>query len=865
MPTTHGLTEADVQDRRRRGLINTPPPPTTRTLNDILRANIFTTINVIIVSIALVLIALGRVGDGILSGGLVVINSIVGIVQELRAKRQLDQIALINRPKAIVLRRRSDEAHDEEMQLDPAELVQDDVLILQPGEQAVLDGDVIEGRAEIDESLLTGESDLIAKHAGDPILSGSFCVNGRALYRATKVGKDSYANQLAGKARAFRAVKTPLQKEIDFTLRILMIIALVIGFFMFVSAIVNQLPLVSSVAAAAVIAGIVPNGLVLAVLVAYSLGAVRIAQRGALVQQTNAIESLSNVDVLCTDKTGTLTANQITFHSAIPLDLTSLHADARDGAHANLSGLEATLKQIAGDFAHSATSSNKTNDALKAALQGRALRVIDEVPFSSARKWSALAINESDVRGVLAMGAIEMLRDHLCAGCDLDATVQPLTDQGLRVLLLAHATNATSLHDAQGNIALPRNMQPLGLLAFADVLRADAKETIQKFRDAGIRIKVISGDDPNTVAALAKQAGFGPNIKLVSGLDLAKMPDAMFSQAAEEGVIFGRITPEQKEKLVDALRSRGHYVAMIGDGVNDVLSLKKAHLGIAMQSGSAATRGVADMVLLNDSFAALAPAFTEGQRIVNGMRDILNLFLTRCFYVALMILATGFVGVGFPFGPRNITLLTAMTVGLPTVMIAYWARPAPVRGGLLRSVWSFVMPAALSMLAFGLIVYVLAFSFVDRSMQFATVAPQDLIAFRQEVAGLYDLDLSRPENVAFQVANIFAQNAVTIFSLLAGLLLTVFVQPPFRFLAGGRPYSGDKRMMWLALGLFVIFLIGWNIPFLRFFFSVILLPDMTVLALILAATLAWAVVLLFLWRQRIYERFVLGRNVSPPK
>ncbi len=848
MPTTHGLTEADVQDRKRRGLVNTPPPPTTRTTGDILRANIFTSINVIIFSIALALIALGRVADGITSGGLVFINSVVGIVQEMRAKRQLDQIALINRPKAIALRRRSADAHDEEMHLDPAELVQDDVLVLQPGEQAVLDGEVIEGRADIDESLLTGESDLIAKQQGDAVLSGSFCVNGRALYRATKVGKESYANQLAGKARAFKSVKTPLQKEIDFTLRILMVIALVIGFFMLVSALVNQLPLASSVAAAAVIAGIVPNGLVLAVLVAYSLGAVRIAQKGALVQQTNAIESLSNVDVLCTDKTGTLTANQISFHSAVPLGVD-----------------EPTLKRIAGDYAHSVTSSNKTNDALKAALQGRTLPALDEVPFSSARKWSALVFDEGDLRGVLAMGAIEMLRDHLCAGCDLDETVQPLTEQGLRVVLLAHQPSATTLHDAQGNVALPCNMQPLGLLIFADVLRADAKETIQKFRDAGIRIKVISGDDPNTVAALAKQAGFPAEMKLYSGLDLATMPDPVFTQAAEDGTIFGRITPEQKEKLVDALRSRGHYVAMIGDGVNDVLSLKKAQLGIAMQSGSAATRGVADMVLLNDSFASLAPAFTEGQRIVNGMRDILNLFLTRCFYVALIIVATGFVGVGFPFGPRNITLLTAMTVGLPTVMIAYWAKPAPVRGGLLRSVWSFVMPASLTMVVFGLIVYVLAFSFVDRSLQFATVAPADIIAFQREVAGIYDLNLGSSSEVAFLVANIFAQNAVTIFSLLAGLLLTVFVMPPYRFLAGGRPYSGDKRMMWLAIGLFIVFLIGWNIPLLRFFFSVILLPDMTVLALILVATLAWAAVLLFLWRQRIYERFVLGRNITPPK
>lgn len=848
MPTTHGLTEAEVQDRKQRGLINTPPPPATRTTGDILRANIFTSINVIIFSIALALVALGRVADGIASGGLVFINSAIGIYQEMRAKRQLDQIALINRPKAIALRRRTTGAHDEEMQLDPAELVQDDVLVLQPGEQAVLDGEVLEGRAELDESLLTGESDLIAKQASDTVMSGSFCVNGRALYRATKVGGASYANQLAGKARAFRSVRTPLQKEIDFTLRILMTIALVIGFFMFVSALVNQLPLTTSVQAAAVIAGIVPNGLVMAVLVAYSLGAVRIARKGALVQQTNAIESLSNVDVLCTDKTGTLTANQITFHTAIPL-----HVD------------EATLKKIAGDFAHSAPASNKTNDALKTALQGRTLPVVDEVPFSSARKWSALAIDSSELRGVLAMGAIEMLRDHLCEGCNLDEQVQPLTEQGLRVLLLAHQPVVTTLHDAQGEIVLPCEMLPLGLLVFADVLRADAKETIQKFRDAGIRVKVISGDDPNTVAALARQAGFPTNFKQYSGLDLANIPDALFSQAAEDGTIFGRITPEQKEKLVDALRGRGHYVAMIGDGVNDVLSLKKAQLGIAMQSGSAATRGVADMVLLNDSFASLAPAFTEGQRIVNGMRDILNLFLTRCFYVALMILATGFVGVGFPFGPRNITLLTAMTVGLPTVMIAYWAKPAPVRGGLLRSVWSFVMPAALSMLVAGLIVYVLAFSFVDRSLQFAAVAPQDVIAFQREVAGMHDMRAMSPERIAFLVANIFAQNAVTIFSLLAGLLLTVFVMPPFRFLAGGRPYSGDKRMMWLAIGLFFVFLGGWNIAFLRYFFSIVLLPDLTVLALIVLATLAWAIVLLFLWRQRVYERFVLGRNVTPPR
>ena len=846
----YGLTDVEVQTRRAEGLGNPAPPPTTRRLVDILRANVFTTINILIFLIALALGLLGNIGDAITSGGLVFINAAVGIIQELRAKRKLDQIALLNRPHATALRRQ--DGQDAEVLLDPSALVKDDVLVLTPGEQVVLDGQIIEGQAECDESLLTGESDLIVKTSGDKVLSGSFCVTGRALYRAEKVGADSYASQLAGKARRFRTIKTPLQREIDFVLRLLMLIALVIGFMMLVSSVVNRLPPLRSLQAAAVIAGIVPNGLVLAILVAYSLGAVRIAQKGALVQQTNAIESLSNVDVLCMDKTGTLTANRITLHSIVPV-----------------ASSEADIKRIAGDFAASARVSNKTSDAIAKALSGRKLPVQDEVPFSSSLKWSALCFGdqrdhsdpvEPGAQGVTVLGAPEVLRDHIQPDHDYEGPIAQLAEKGLRVLLLARQPNTCTLHDAQGRPQLPDNMCPLGLIVFGDELRPEARATIQSFQGAGIQLKVISGDSPATVVALAKQAGFSHDIKSISGPELDLLPPALFAQAAEETTVFGRVTPEQKERLVDVLRETGHYVAMIGDGVNDVLSLKKANLGIAMQSGTSATRGVADMILLNDSFAALVPAFSEGQRIVNGMRSILSLFLTRCLYVALIIVATGFVGVGFPFGPRNITLLTALTVGLPTIMLAYWAKPAVVRGGLLHSIWPFIVPATLTMLVFGLTAYVFAFGVVNRDLLSRIISPAAVRAFEETVATLQGPIRPGTEQYVFLRATTLAQTIVTLFSLLAGLMLVLFVQPPFPLLAGGRPLVGDKRVAWLAITEFLIFVVGWNIRLLRRFFVIALLPNMFVLGFIVLLTLAWAVVLMFVWRHRFYERWVLGHN-----
>lgn len=835
--SVHGLSEQEVTTRRARGQGNNVRLKTGRSYVDILRQNVFTFINIVLFTIGAVLIALGRVGDAVVSVGLILLNVIVGVYQEARAKRQLDQIALLTRPKAAVMR------GGVEKTVDPSELVIGDAILVRAGDQIVVDGKLIEGKIDADESLLTGESDLIPKTVGDEVLSGSFAVTGQAIYEATKVGADSFANKLTASARAFRVVKTPLQRDVDFVIRLLLGIAMFIGFLMLISIILYSIPLIRSVQMASVIAGLVPNGLFFMVIVAYAMGALRIVQRGALIQQSNSVESLSNVQVLCMDKTGTLTANKINYHAVHPITLT-----------------ETALKSILGDFARNASAQNKTGEAIAAALKGEPRRVVDEVAFSSARKWSALAFDDPAVKGVYVLGAIEMIESCLRGGDDFAAQVKTWSEAGLRVLLFAHQPGVTRLHvsadgaaDGAGQPTLPPGLIPLGLIAFTDELRPQLKETLHGFAEAGIRLKVISGDNPHTVAALAKQAGFVGDFQVVSGTELAVMDDAQFEQAAHDATIFGRITPQQKEKLVDSLRKRGAYVAMIGDGVNDVLSLKKANLGIAMQSGSAATRGVADMVLLNDSFGALPPAFLEGQRIINGMKDILRLFLTRALYVSLLILSIAVVDAGFPYVPKHVSLLTLLTVGVPTFALAAWARPGRVKGRLLRSVVHFVFPAAISIFAFALVLYVGYFIAAFTATDGVQVTPDEIREF-QTYAGI-GYDIASVDEFRFEAASIIARTALTTFTVLAGLMLIIFVEPPHPFFVGGDELSPDKRPTILAGACLLAFIL-FNVyePARRFFELIVL--DPLDYALIAAAVVVWALLLRHVWRHDWFERFL---------
>jgi cation-transporting P-type ATPase E len=817
MSDLQGLSQSEVLARRSSGLGNDVRLKTSRSYSQILRENVFTFVNDVLFGLGIALIALGRISDALVSVGVVLLNTVVSVVQEVRAKRTLDHIALLSRPKATVIR------DGQEQPVDLSEIVQGDILLVRPGDQIVVDGAIVgpeRGRIDVDESLLTGESDLIAKGLGDPVFSGSFCVTGSALYEAQKVGAASLAHQITAGAQAFRRVYTPLQRQIDLIVRVILLVAVYFEIMLVVESLLNRSPLVESVKTSTVVAGLIPNGLFVAIAVAYALGAVRIVGKGALVQQANAVESLSNVDVLCLDKTGTLTANRIKLDQVRPLAMA-----------------EEELRHLLGDYAVSTAAGNRTNAAICETCGGEPRRVLEEVPFSSERKWSAIAFDDPARSGLYVLGAPEMLRPYLSAEVEQwEGTVQDWTSRGLRVLLFANApiNDGLSLRDPGGKPQLPADLAPLGWLTFSDELRPEAQETLRRFAEAGIRLKIISGDNPETVAALAKQAGLGADIRVVSGLDLVDLDDGQMAQLAESGTIFGRITPQQKEALVQALHRRGHYVAMMGDGVNDVLSLKQANLGIAMESGSQATRSVADIILLKDSFGALPHAFREGQRILNGMHDILKLFLTRVLYTALLIAALGLFE-GFPFTPKYNSLLALFAVGIPSIALAAWARPGLVpRTGLIRELLHFVLPAVLTMSLFGVGVYVSTL----------VLNSGGLVA---SVGGDSADALVRATPVA--------QSALTTFSVLCALLLIVFVEPPTPAWTGGDVFSGDWKPSIMAAGLFFAYVLIIAYDPLRQFFELAPLAIVDYLLISLAVA-AWAFTARLVWRARLLDRFL---------
>ncbi len=789
-----GLSAAEAAARRARGQGNDIRPVTSRSYLQILVQNVFNFINTVMLAIGLVLIVLGRAGDAAVTAGLVLMNVLVSVYQEVRAKRKLDRIALLTRPTATVIR------DGQEQTVDPGEVVLGDLLRVAPGDAIVVDGQLVEGTLEVDEALLTGESDLVAKGTGDAVHSGTFCAGGGGLYEAQRVGAESNVYKLTSQARVFRRVKTPLQRDIDRIIRILVVLVAALGILLAVSFALHGVTLVDSVRDAAVIVGLVPQGLYLMTTVSYAMGAVRVAGRGALIQQANAVESTSNVDVLCLDKTGTLTANRIRLEAvcAVP--------GADDMG-------EDVLRRLLGDYAASTPAANRTVEALREACPGQARPLREEVPFSSERKWSALAF--ADGPGYV-LGAPEVLEPALRTPAGLASQIDGWVGRGLRVLLLARCADGAALHDAQGRPVLPAGLQPLGLVALSDELRPEARETLLRFAELGVRLKIISGDDPRTVAAVARQAGMA-DLRLVWGAELAEMEEARFAEVAEEATIFGRTTPQQKERLVQALADRGHHVAMIGDGVNDVLSLKQAHLGIAMQSGTAAARGVADMILLGDSFGVLPVALREGQRIVKGMEDVVRLLLTRTLYVFLLIVATQIVGLAFPISPKHNSILTVLTVGIPILAIAAWARPGRPPRSVLDSTGRFVFPAAFTVSLVATAVYL----------------------FYLQMSG----DL------------LTAQTALTTATILCGLVLVAFVEPPRLWWVGGDELSGDVRPSVLAVGMLALYALVVAVPPLRAFFELTPLRWFDYLG-IAALVAAWTVLQRTIWRQRAFERLL---------
>jgi cation-transporting P-type ATPase E len=840
-----GLSTDEVATRKARGEVNVPPPSPGRSYRQIILGNTFSFINNVFYALCVLLVLLGRPLDAILPLVVVLVNAGVSVFQEVRAKRKLDHIALLSRPTAKVVR------DGREQTVDPGEVVLGDLLMVGPGDQIVVDGAVVgDGTMEVDESQLTGESDLVRKRAGDRVFSGSFCVTGGARFKAERVGGDSFANQVTAGARAERRVLTPMQREINGLIRLTLLVAAFLMVVLTISAVAWRDPFVELVERLVVVIGLVPQGLLLAIVVAYALGAMRVAGQGALVQQSNAIESLSHVDTFCLDKTGTLTTNRLKLADVLPLGIDS------DDLRGRLS-----------DFVASARTSNKTSEAIAEALPGERQPAIDEVPFSSARKWSALVFdgNEDDasgpsstsahdsegiasdlpatrsLRGVYVLGAPEILRPHLLQGTDLNGQGDEWAARGIRVLLFAHRPEPVPLSDGDNGVRDPDGLVPLGLVGLTDELRPQAHETLTAFAQAGVDLKIISGDNPETVKALAVQAGFDPKAKLISGPELDRLEDGRLDTAAIEHGVFGRITPEQKEGLVEALHAQGRYVAMTGDGVNDVLSLKKADLGIAMQSGSQATRGVADIVLTNDSFAVLPHAITEGRRIIAGMQSVLKLFLTRTFFLALLIIAVVMVGT-FPFSPRQSALLSFLTAGIPAVALAAWARPARAqRGGALGRIASFAVPAALAVTLIGLLLFTLY-----------------CVPVFQVARGSVTVD---EINATLKHTLPRAQTVVVSFLTVCGLLLVMFVEPPSRFWAGRDEPSGDRRPAWLAIVLLLGLVAIAVVPPLSGIFDLRPVRPLDALVIAAAATV-WVFFVRWAWRRRLLERF-LGTDPEP--
>ena len=808
-----GLSEQEAIARRTAGQGNNIPLQSSRPYSQIFKENLFTFINVAFFTISVVMFLLGRAGDGVLVVVVIFGGVLVNICQEIWAKRKLDEIALLYRPKVTVIRDR------QELNVDPGEIVLGDTLLLRPGDQIVVDGAIVgDGRIEVDESLLTGESDLIPKVERDPVYSGSFCVSGTACYVAEKVGTETVAYKLMTGARAFRQILTPVQQEINVVIRVFLLVACFLWVLVGISFLSRAYSLNDVVQRSAVVAGLVPAGLLLAITLAYGLGAVRMIGQDVLIQQANAVESLSNVDILCLDKTGTLTTNQIELHDVHPVGIS-----------------EPELRSRLGIYAASTKAGNKTNDAIANACPGTILTPLHEVPFSSARKWSALVFGASPnsaalPAGTYVLGAPEMVLNPASLPPDQREYLETGTQMGLRVVLFAYSPALRSLGGDDLPVTLPPDLQPLGILRFSDQLRPEAKSTLDGFAAAEIEVKIISGDNPQTVAALARQAGLGDDIEVVSGVELAAMSPAEFVQTALNSTVFGRITPEQKADLVRSLRRRGKYVAMIGDGVNDVLSLKQANLAIAMESGSKATRSVADIVLLKDSFGALPHTFLEGQRIRNGIQDVMKLFLIRTFCVSLLVFATAIVTDNFPLQNKQAAIVSLIGVGFPTMFIPIWAQPGAVpRRSMVRSMLHFVIPATLTLTMVSLMVYLF----------FVVVAILDL----------------PPDMNPSQVDYVEPRSALVTILVMGTLLLLPFLKPPTQFWVGGEPYSGDWRYTYVAIALLGVYFLIVAIPPFRNFFELYRLSPVSYVFIGMVA-LEWCLILRAIWRSRFLDRFL---------
>ena len=685
-----GLTDEQVNARIAEGKVNADENPNTRTYKQIVRENTLTFFNFLNLVLLVLVLLVGSYKNAFFVC-IIIINTLIGIAQEIRAKKTIDKLAILTARKSVVIR------EGQKWTVPTEELVLDDVVCLKTGDQVPADARILEGSLEVNESLLTGESDNLPKNEGDELFSGSFVTSGEACCQIIHVGKDNYAAQITSEAKEFKRHNSELKNSLNAILKVISIIIVPLGALLFYKQyyIVGDTFRDSVVSMVAGVLGMIPEGLVLLTSVALTLGALVLANKKTLVQELYCIETLARVDTLCLDKTGTITEGTMCVERVEPyvstgrVEIAATESEPAESTEAEEqvqtdSAFMEEIDVIMGNMMYVLKDQNATIDALRKRFPAKQDMTLEHViPFSSDRKYSGAVFEE---KGTYLMGAAQFLfpenNEELTEKC------QAYAEEGLRVLVLAHSSQ-----NAEGT-ELPEGLEPLALMLLTDVIREEAPDTLAFFDSQEVDLKVISGDDPVTVAAIARRAGLKNADSYVDATTLTTEEE--LQDAVAQYSVFGRVTPQQKKAMVQALQSQGHTVAMTGDGVNDVLALKEADCSIAMAQGSDAAKNIANVVLLDSNFASMPHIVNQGRRVVNNIRTAASMFLIKTMFSVMLSLLTIFFGNAYPFEPIQMSLISACAVGIPTFLLAQENNYEKIDHTFLRHVFINAFPAAIT-------------------------------------------------------------------------------------------------------------------------------------------------------------------------
>lgn len=818
-----GLTNEEVQERIAQGQVNNNENPNTRTYKQIILENTLTFFNFLNLVLLVLVLLVGSYKNSMFVG-IIFINTVIGIIQEIRAKKTIDKLAILTESKTVVLR------EGKKWKISTEKLVVDDLIFLKAGEQVPADAKILEGNLEVNESLLTGEADNLPKNQGDELFSGSFVTAGQACCQIIHVGSDNYASRITSEAKEFKRHNSELRNSLNAILKVISIIIVPLGAMLFYKQyyFVGDSIRDSVVNMVAAVLGMIPEGLVLLTSVALTLGALKLAQKKTLVQELYCIETLARVDTLCLDKTGTITegtmcvesvesyppvyeeisdeasenktesgernndgtkSSELTEGSAASEASAVSAAEAiakEDGSSILLpqeeaeTGAEKTrqedtvkireIEHIMGNLLSVLKDQNATADALRARFKVAQDMELDHViPFSSDRKYSGAAFKDA---GTYLMGAAQFLFPE--GNPELMEYCGSFAEEGLRVLVVAHSENVNE------GTEIPEGLEPVGLLLLTDVIRAEAPDTLAYFESQGVDLKVISGDDPVTVSAIAKRAGLKNAEQYVDATTITTQEE--MDEAVATYSVFGRVTPQQKQAMVKSLQAQKHTVAMTGDGVNDVLALKEADCSIAMAEGSDAAKNIANVVLLDSNFAAMPEIVNQGRRVVNNIRTAASMFLIKTIFSVLLSLITIFFGDYYPFEPIQMSLISACAVGIPTFLLAQENNYEKIDHTFLRHVFMNAFPAAVTITGCVFTVMLVCQNVYHSNLMLNTACVlvtgwNYMAALKTVYAPLnrYRKVIIYSMQVIFFGAAVVLQNLLTLGSLEFGMIILVFL------------------------------------------------------------------------------------------